>query len=112
MRKFLLAIVCVIVVVLSLTGCANRVKGEVKPIIVQESLLKKCTKDTPLPEIPARDENGKIMLDENGQQLYDGKETMRVLVKWDDIYNDCAITHDSLVDTIRKLQETQTIQIK
>jgi|AGFT01.1.fsa_nt_gi hypothetical protein len=112
MRKFLLAIACCVMIVLSLSGCAKTVKGDVKPIIVQESLLKKCTKDTPLPEVPARDEKGNIMLDENGQQLYDGKETMRVLVKWDDIYTDCAVTHDSLVDTIRKLQETQKIQTK
>ncbi|AZU98127.1 o-spannin [Salmonella phage SE_PL] len=112
MRKIFLAIITAFAIIFALTGCADKVRGDVKPIIVQESLLKKCTSDTPLPENPARDANGKIMVDEEGRVLYDGKETMRVLIKWDDIYTDCATTHDSLVDTIRKLQETKEIQTK
>lgn len=110
MRKIMLAIVAGFMLLFTLTGCAPKV--EVKPIIVQEVLLKKCTADTPVPEIPARDADGKIMLDEEGKQLYDGKETMRVLIKWDDIYSDCAMTHDALVDVIRKLQEANKIQTK
>lgn len=106
----MIAIAGAFMLLLTLTGCAPKV--EVKPIIVQEVLLKKCTTDTPVPEIPARDADGKIMVDEEGKTLYDGKETMRVLIKWDDIYTDCAMTHDALVDVIRKLQAANKIETK
>jgi len=107
MRKFFIAI-CVSFMLL-LSGCTQYVKGEVKPEIVQQSLLQKCTKDTPLPQNPARDANGKILVDENGNALYDGRELMRVLIQWDSVYTTCATTHDSLVDTINKIQSTKEI---
>lgn len=112
MRKFLLAIVFAVVLVFSLTGCSQTVHGEVKASVVQESLLMKCTKDTPLPENPLLDSTGKVLLDKDGKQLYDGKEIMRVLVAWDTIYTQCATTHDALVDLIRKMQATTEIKTK
>lgn len=112
MRKILLAIVGAIVLVFALSGCAQHVKGEVKPEIVQQNLLKKCTKDTPLPENPALDANGKVLVDSDGNALYNGKEMMRVLIAWDGIYTECATTHDALVDTINKIQSTTDIKAK
>lgn len=110
MRKIIIAIMISFMLVLS--GCADRVKGVVKPEIVQQALLQKCTNDTPVPENPALDENGKVVVDGDGNVLYNGKEMMRVLVEWDNIYTTCATTHDALVDTIEKIQSTKVIKTK
>lgn len=112
MRKIFLAIVGAIMLVFMLSACAPKIKGEVKPVIVQQNLLQKCTKDTPLPENPAKDANGNIIVDAEGKKLYDGKEMMRVLIAWDDVYTTCATTHDALVDTINKIQSTTEIKTK
>lgn len=103
MRKIMLAIAGAIMLVLSLSGCAPKTV-DVKPLIVQEALLEKCTDDTPVPSTPARTPDGKIMVDADGKTLYDGAETLRVLTKWDGIYGECAMRHDALVDLIRKIQ--------
>lgn len=102
MRKIFLAIAGAIMIVLSL-GCAPKAV-DIKPLIVQEALLEKCTDDTPVPSIPARTPDGKIMVDADGKTLYDGAETLRVLTKWDGLYGECAMKHDALIDLIRKLQ--------
>lgn len=52
----------------------------------QESLLVKCTTDTPIP--PG----------------LTGKDVLDTLEQWNLIYNKCAIQHDALVDAIRERQ--------
>lgn len=103
MRKIIIALVWAVMILLVLTGCAPR-SVDVKPLIVQEALLVKCSDDTPLPSIPARTPDGKIMLDAQGKTLYDGAETMRVLTAWDGMYGECAMNHDALIDAIRQMQ--------
>lgn len=96
-------ILIVIALVLTITGC-NTIPVQTQPIIVQENLLSTCTDDTPLPTIST--------VDSTGQNVYNGKEIMRVLVLWQSVYNDCANKHNSLVKTIRDLQETKQIKGK
>ena len=69
--------------------CACQVKVDYG--IEQQSLLQKCSTDTPLPE--------KYVVND-GVKQYNGKEVMRVLTEWNDIYTDCASKHNILVDTI------------
>lgn len=91
-------IVCLCVIMLS--ACAQ--PHEYRPIIEQQSLLQKCSYDTPVPT--------NFVLDKDGKKMYSGKEFMRVLVEWQDVYNECATMHDSLVDTILKLENERQIK--
>lgn len=78
-----------------LSACSNTVQN--KPIIEQQNLLQKCTSDTPIPT--------QFVLDEQGEKVYNGKELFRVLVEWQSVYNECAVTHNTLVDTINKITD-------
>ena len=89
--KYLL--ICIMIVTLS--SCAGPVST--KPIIEQQNLLQKCTADTPIPTT--------FTLDSEGKKVYDGREIFRVLRDWQSVYNDCAATHNDLVDTINKLTD-------
>lgn len=90
MRIFL---ICFIMIILS--SCSVEVQN--KPIIEQQNLLQKCTSDTPLPE--------NFVLDDGGKKVYTGQEMYRVLREWQSVYNNCAVVHNELVDTIDKLTE-------
>lgn len=90
-KKIMLALI--VCCVLLLSGC-TQVTPE--PIIEQESLLQKCSADTPIPT--------EFVLDENGDKMYSGAEVYKVLLKWHFFYNTCAVMHDKLVDTIVDLQ--------
>lgn len=94
------------IVLLFTTGCNSTVKVPivVKEPIQQEVLLEKCTADTPLPTV--------FVLDKDGKPVYNGKEILRILTEWQKAYDTCAATHDALVDTIRKLQNTESVKIK
>lgn len=91
-------IICLCIILLS--ACAQ--KQEYRPIIEQQSLLQKCTFDTPIPS--------NFVLDKDGKKVYDGKEFMKVLADWQTVYNECATLHDSLVDTILKLEKENQIK--
>ncbi|SOK58432.1 hypothetical protein [Yersinia phage fHe-Yen9-04] len=101
MRIFKLFLIAIFVtLMLMITGCST-VPIQNKPIIEQQSLLQKCTTDTPIPT--------NFVLDSNGNQVYNGKEVFRVLREWQTVYNDCAAQHDALVDTILKLNSMKEV---
>lgn len=103
MKKFLISLIILSSTVL--VGCGNKAVVDAKPMIEQEILLQPCTTDTPLPV--------KKSVDSTGQVGYDGKEILSVLIAWQNTYNDCATKMDSLIVTIRKLQNKNvTIKIK
>lgn len=85
--------ICLLVILLS--ACAGKVEN--RPIIEQENLLVKCTADTPVPT--------NFILDKDGKKVYTGKELFRVLIEWQTVYNNCAVVHNSLVDTINDLSK-------
>lgn len=90
MKKIsLIVALCVIM----LSACSNTVEN--RPIIEQQNLLQKCTSDTPIPT--------QFVLDSEGKRVYNGKELFRVLMEWQSVYNECAVTHNTLVDTINDL---------
>ncbi|MDM2738374.1 hypothetical protein OGY35_23770 [Citrobacter sp. Ct235] len=70
----------VLILILLLCGCAD------KPIIVQETLLQECTKNTPLPE--------------DGS----GKSSLNTLIEWDKLYERCRILHHNLIEAVRNKQ--------
>lgn len=86
MRKLL----NILLIVLALCACADKV--HVQQQTEQQNLLVRCTTDTPIPE-----RNG---VDTNGKPASTGADMMRALLLWQDVYNDCAGTHDKLVDSI------------
>ena len=94
-------ILILLVMIFSITACSS-IPVQTSPVIVQENLLSTCTDDTPLPT--------NYTVDSTGTKVYNGKEIMRVLVLWQSVYNDCANKHNSLVKTIRDLQETKQIK--
>lgn len=102
MRKIIVAFVlgCVLV----LTGCSKTVPIQVKPMIVQESLLEVCTADTPLPK--------NFVLDPKGEKQYNGKEVLNLLVEWQRVYDECASSKDALVGAIRDVQSRTEIKIQ
>lgn len=90
-------VISFLVTFLFISGCSNKVPVQAKPIITQEILLERCEEDTPIPM--------KIVVDKNNNRGYSGDEILEVLTRWDEIYNDCALKHDALINTIRKLQD-------
>lgn len=103
MKKIKLFLITLIIAFsLTLSGCSTTVQNA--PIIEQQSLLQKCTTDTPLPT--------NFELDENGNKVYTGKELYNTLRDWQDVYNTCASTHNKLVDTINDLENMKKIPKK
>ncbi|AGC34740.1 hypothetical protein GNZ01_06655 [Escherichia coli] len=92
MKKLLVPFISFLII----SGCAEQVKLQSPAPIKQEILLERCDDDTPLPQ--------KIMIDKNGFKGYDGAEILKVLTRWDAVYNECALKHDALIKTIRDLQ--------
>jgi hypothetical protein len=95
---------CILAGVFVLSGCTQKVTVNPESNIIQENLLVRCTKDTP---IPVSDK-----VDSNGTQIYDGTVLIGTLSDWDKIYNICSTKDDALIDAIRKLQANQTIKVK
>lgn len=103
MSKFKLFLISVLIVItFAISGCSTPVQNA--PIIEQQSLLQKCTTDTPLPT--------NFVLDENGEKVYNGQELYRVLRDWQTVYNICAANHNKLVDTLNDLQNMKEIPKK
>jgi len=74
-----------------LSGCSS-IPVKSSPIITQEVLLERCSTDTPIPL-------GK-----------DGKALIEALVAFQKVYNECAVRHDKLIDTIEVLKNTKEIK--
>lgn len=87
--RYVTKIVAVLAIVISLAGCGTPVRTE--PVIQQEILLTQCSKDTPIPEGTT------------------GKDLMETLIKYQTMYNECASTHDALINTIRELRNVKKI---
>lgn len=91
------------IVSLALSGCST-IPVNNSPIIEQQSLLQKCSTDTPLPT--------NFVLNDKGEKVYDGKELYRVLRDWQTYYNNCSSLHNNLVETIIELQSMRHIDKK
>ncbi|AQW88685.1 hypothetical protein FDH34_gp160 [Serratia phage BF] len=102
MRKIKLFLMVLVLLMTVLLSACSTIPVQTKPIIEQQSLLKKCTTDTPLPT--------QFVLDEKGQPVYTGQELYKTLRDWQTVYNDCASTHNKLVDTINGLQEMKEVK--
>jgi len=96
-------IAAVLAVSFAITGCST-VPVHNSPIIEQQSLLQKCSTDTPLPT--------NFVLNDKGEQVYDGKELYSVLRDWQTFYNNCAGLHNKLVDTINGVSDMKEIPKK
>lgn len=94
------------IVLLFTTGCTSTVKVPVQTNhnVTQEILLQKCTADTPIPV--------NSFVDKDGVTTYNGREVLRILIQWQTVYDECASTHDALVDTIRKIKDTENLKIR
>lgn len=90
----------VILLAFMLTACATKVNTT--PTITQQNLLQKCTTDTPIPKRSGTDSNGK--------PASTGTDFLTNAVEWQDVYNNCAIMHDKLVDAILEQQAVKKVQ--
>lgn len=84
-------VIAVLLIALTLVACTPKVV-HVEQQTEQQNLIVRCTTDTPIPE-----RNG---IDVNGKPASTGADMMRALLLWQDVYNECAGTHDKLVDSI------------
>lgn len=88
---------------LTITGCST-VPVQNKPIIEQTNMLQLCGTDTPIPT--------NFVLNDKGEQVYNGQEVFRVLREWQDYYNKCAAMHNQLVRTIVGVQNITEVPKK
>lgn len=95
---------CIVGAVLVLSGCAEKVNVNPVPLINQQNLLVRCTKNTP---IPVSDK-----VDAEGKTVYDGQVLINTLQKWQEVYDVCASKDDALVDAVIKVQVPKTIKVK
>lgn len=100
MTKFInkIFIVLILVVCSCLSACTT---VQTTPMIEQTSLLQPCDiENSPLPV--------NYTLNDKGQKVYDGKELFRVLREWQDYYSQCALMHNTLVNTINSIQSMKS----
>lgn len=104
MKKIIIALFTACVILLS--GCADKAYVNIDtPIIEKDSkFLERCTADTPLPENP--------YIDKDGKRLYNGKSNMDAFEKWQLVYDDCALKNDALIQLILDLQRDRVIILK
>jgi len=88
---------------LAITGCST-VPVQTKPIIEQTNLVQLCGTDTPIPT--------NYVLNDKGEQVYNGQEMYRVLRDWQDYYNKCASMHNKLVETLNGLKDMKEVPKK
>ncbi|AFC21611.1 hypothetical protein GAP32_161 [Cronobacter phage vB_CsaM_GAP32] len=92
----------IIAVTFAISGCGNQVHNQ--PIIEQQSMLQLCGTDTPIPT--------NYVINDKGEQVYNGKEVFTVLRDWQAYYNECAAMHNQLVRTILELQNMKEVPKK
>lgn len=104
MKKLILSIVFACTVLLC--GCAPKALVTMEaPILETDSkFLERCTADTPVPENP--------FIDKDGKKLYNGVSSMETFQKWQTVYDDCALKHDALINVILELQKNRTVLLK
>ena len=95
---------CILLCILILSGCADRVNVNPDSNLIQENLLVRCTDDTPIPE--------STKVDEKGRTVYDGVDLSSTLKEWQTEYDRCAAGKDKLIEAVRKLQLQKTIKVK
>lgn len=88
---------------LAITGCST-VPVQNKPIIEQTNLVQLCGTDTPIPT--------NYVINDKGEQVYNGQEMYRVLRDWQDYYNKCASMHNKLVETLNGLKDMKEVPKK
>ncbi len=104
MKKIKMFFVAIVISLsFAVAGC-NTVPVNNKPIIEQQSLLQLCGTDTPVPT--------NFVLNDKGEQVYNGKEVFSVLRDWQAYYNNCAAMHNKLVNTIVELQNMKEVPKK
>lgn len=104
MKKIIIAffVGCVIFI----SGCQDRVYVTPEPSVIDtdSKFLERCTADTPLPENPK--------IDKDGKKVYDGTSGMHTLEQWQLVYDECALKNDALIKLILDLQRDRIVILK
>lgn len=104
MKKLIIAFFAGCVIFIS--GCSDKAYVNMEPPIIESDseFLKRCTADTPVPENPT--------IDKDGKKVYDGNSSIHTLEKWQLVYDDCAVKHDALIKLIQDLQRDRIVILK